>query len=220
MTDDALGLPHGPRKTSVPLSRGTVGLWVPIGTDAMLDRLAEAPPDPDDKMPYWADLWPSAIAMAEAIDEGLIAVEGRSVLELGAGLGLVSVVAARAGGRVRATDWDDDALAYIRANAAENQVEIDVERLDWRRAEPSQSASTILAADVLYERRNVDSLVHALAVLVPPEGVAWVADPGRINLPAFVQAASRFTFAHAERRVRTSTGATAAIQLLCLRKRR
>lgn len=192
-------LPHGPREVVIELPLGPLTMWVPAGTDALLDELADAPPDPDDKMPYWADLWPSAIALAELIEEGGIPVAGRTVTELGAGLGLVSLAAARSGAEVRATDWDEDALSYIRANAETNRLAVTAEHLDWRTPDPRFRAPTVLAADVLYEARNVASLARAIAELVEPGGEAWLADPGRAPLVDFVRTMDGYALAHTER---------------------
>ena len=69
----------------------------------------------DERLPYWADLWPSAQILAEEVRTMRLA--GQRVLELGCGLGLVSIAAAMAGADVVATDYYDDALLFARANA-------------------------------------------------------------------------------------------------------
>lgn len=207
-------LPHEPRAVQVTLPNGPLRLWTPAGAEAILDKLAEAPPDPDDKMPYWADLWPSAVALAEAIEVGQIEVRDRTVLELGAGLGVPSLAAARNGGRVRATDWDEDAIRYVRASAVENELNLLTERLDWREPEATSPAAVLLLADVLYEPRNVEPVLKAIRVLLKDGGEAWLADPGRAHLPTFVAAATDFRFAHLERTVHGLTPAPAQIQIL------
>jgi len=87
-------------------------------------------------------------------------------VELGCGLGLPSLVAAARGARVTATDWAHDAIDVLRRNAALNQLELDVERRDWREPWPARF-DLALAADVLYERRNVEPLVERLSELAP-----------------------------------------------------
>jgi len=77
-----------------------------------------------------------------------------------------SLVAAARGAEVTATDWADDAIALVRENAAANGVELTAEVRDWR--EPwDERFDLVLAADVLYERRNVAPLVARLAELAP-----------------------------------------------------
>jgi predicted nicotinamide N-methyase len=86
------------------------------------------------------------------------------VVELGSGLGLPSLVAAARGARVTATDWAAEAIELLRENATRNGLELTAERRDWR--EPwDDTFDLALAADVLYERRNVEPLVARLANL-------------------------------------------------------
>ncbi|MEM7674376.1 MAG: methyltransferase domain-containing protein [Myxococcota bacterium] len=193
-------LPYGPRRRHVPLPSGAITLWTPMGTDALLDTLAEAPPDPDDKMPYWADLWPSSVALAAEIDAGRIPVKNRHVLEIGAGLGLVSLCAARAGGQCIATDWDEDALLYIQASAEASGLRLTTARLDWRAPSIERPADIVFAADVMYEARNVSDVARALPQLIGKDGEVWLSDPGRAHLPEFVRTvAADFETAYANR---------------------
>jgi predicted nicotinamide N-methyase len=114
----------------------------------------------DEFLPYWAELWPAAHALAAALPD----VAGARVVELGCGLGLPSLVAAARGARVTASDWADDAIHLLRENAARNGLELTAERRDWR--EPwDETFDLVLAADVLYERRNVEPLVARLSTL-------------------------------------------------------
>src|SRR6476661_4367280 len=72
----------------------------------------------DEFIPYWADLWPSAVLLARTIAGR--ALRGARVLELGCGLGLPSLAVALAGGRATATDWAPEALDAVAGNAARN----------------------------------------------------------------------------------------------------
>ncbi|MGF1508826.1 MAG: methyltransferase [Myxococcota bacterium] len=176
---DVEPLPYPSRQRVWRLPKGDIRLWCPPDPEALLDRLIQAPSDPDDKMPYWADIWPSALALAGCVECGLIQVDRRCVLELGAGLGLVSIAAARNGARVRASDWDHDAIEYIRANSQLNGVDVGAERLDWRDENANLEAEVILAADVLYEDRNAPWMMALLQRWARPGRTAWLSDPGR-----------------------------------------
>ena len=160
----------------------------PREAEALLDEGAFA--EQDEFIAYWADLWPSARALAAAVAPR--ALRGRRVLELGCGLGLPSVVAALAGGRVLATDWAADALAFVAANAQRNDAQVETLRCAWADLEPLLARGPfdlVLAADVLYERRNVEPLLAALDALVAPRGEAWFADPGREPAQGFFERA-------------------------------
>jgi predicted nicotinamide N-methyase len=145
-----------------------LSLLRPVSPDALLDEEAFAR---DEFLPYWAELWPAATALAAALPE----VAGLRVVELGCGLGLPSLVAAAHGANVTASDWAVDAVELLRANAARNGLDLRAEVRDWR--EPwHERFDLVLAADVLYERRNVEPLLARLRELAP---AAYVALAGR-----------------------------------------
>ena len=88
------------------------------------------------------------------------------MLELGCGLGLPSLVAATRGAVVTATDWASDAVELLRRNAGRNQLVLRSEVHDWR--EPwAEEFDLVLAADVLYEQRNVEPLLSRIRELGP-----------------------------------------------------
>lgn len=180
-------LPHEPVAITVDLPRGPLALVRPADPAALVERIDAL--DADERLPYWAELWPSALALAAAIEEGAAPVTGRAVLELGAGLGLVSLAAARAGAAsVLATDWDADAVSYAAENARRNGLAVEVRLLDWRTPPDDLRADVVVAADVLYERRNAGPIAAALAALVAPGGEAWIADPRRTFAVDFLRA--------------------------------
>jgi predicted nicotinamide N-methyase len=158
----------------------------PTDPEALLDE--EAFGD-DEFLPYWAELWPSSIALARVV--GGLDLRGAGVLELGCGLALPSLVAAACGGSVVATDWSEDAVALVAQNAAANALAVRGERLRWSdpRALDGMTFDLVMAADVLYESRNTAPLLGALGRLVHPEGEALVADPGRRHAAGFAEAA-------------------------------
>jgi predicted nicotinamide N-methyase len=140
----------------------------PESPDALID---EAAFEHDEFLPYWAELWPAATALAESLPE----VAGLRVVELGCGLGIPSLVAAAWGAEVTATDWAADAIELLRENAERNGLTVRAEVRDWREAWPERF-DVALAADVLYERRNVEPLLERLRELAP---VAYLGLAGR-----------------------------------------
>ena len=141
----------------------------PESPDALIDEEAFAE---DEFLPYWAELWPAALALAEALPD----VEGLRVVELGCGLGLPSLVAASRGADVTAVDWAEDAIELLRENASRNGLTIRAERRDWR--EPwHERFDLALAADVLYERRNVEPVLARLTELAPESLLALAGRP-------------------------------------------
>ena len=155
----------------------------PHDVEALLD--AERFEREDEFLPYWAEVWPAGLALARALDRRSLG--GRRVVELGCGgLALPSIAAALAGARVLATDWAPDALELARSNAARNGAKIDVAQVSWGAPDALVERAPwdlVLAADVLYERRNLDVLVPLLDAL---GGEVWLADPGRPPLDDFL----------------------------------
>jgi predicted nicotinamide N-methyase len=161
----------------------------PRDGEALLDEGAFA--RCDEYLPYWVELWPSGLALARAIHGR--ALRGARVLELGCGLALPSIAAALAGGRVLATDWSAHAVAVAVENARRNGVELEADVASWYAADELVTAGPwdlVLAADVLYEARNVGVLEELLPRLVGERGEVWLADPGRAAGEDFLARAS------------------------------
>jgi predicted nicotinamide N-methyase len=139
--------------------------------------------------PYWSVLWRSGVGLAREVDA--LALRGRRVVELGCGLAVPSIAAARAGAAVLATDICAEALTLAARNAQANGALIETAIVDW--AEPDELIGRgrfdlVLAADVLYERASVAPLLSVLPRLAPE---AWLADPGRPGADAFLDEARR-----------------------------
>jgi predicted nicotinamide N-methyase len=139
--------------------------------------------------PYWSVLWRSGVALARELDG--MALGGLRVIELGCGLAVPSIAAARAGATVLATDGSADALALVARNARLNDVSVEITTVDW--ADPDELVERapfdlVLAADVLYERASVAPLLALLPRLAPE---VWLADPGRPAAGAFLEQAGR-----------------------------
>jgi predicted nicotinamide N-methyase len=153
--------------------------------------LSEEAFEREEFLPYWAELWPSALALARAV--GARALHGARTLELGCGLGLPSLAAAMAGGRVLATDWAPDAITMTARNAQRNGLAVETLRCSWTEPDPLLARAPwdlVIASDVLYEARNGEALLPLLARLVDTRGEIWLADPGRPAAGPFFAAAS------------------------------
>jgi predicted nicotinamide N-methyase len=171
----------------IPLPVGEVTLTRPRDAEALL---SEEQFEHEEFLPYWAELWSSAVALAH--DVARRSLRGASVLELGCGLGLPSIAAALAGGRVLATDWSPEAVQATEANARRNGVELETAIVSWRAPEAVAERAPwryVLASDVLYERRNVDQLLELLPRLVDETGEVLIADPGRRPADRFLERA-------------------------------
>jgi predicted nicotinamide N-methyase len=155
----------------------------PYAPDELID---EEEFDRDERLPYWAEIWPSAIALARRLSAEDLA--GRRLIELGVGVGLPTLVALEGGARVLATDYYEAALDFTRHNARENGLpEPETALLDWKtpRLEEVGAFDLAFAADVLYEEGSARALARLLPPLLAADGEALIADPGRRYEPLF-----------------------------------
>ena len=155
----------------------------------------------DERLPYWAALWPSAIVLATEIAGGRMAGHTRAI-ELGCGIGLVTTSAMKAGIDVLATDYYAPALEFTRANSCANlNREATTRLVNWREL-PNEMGrfDLLLASDVLYEREYAGLIPRVLDRLLEFDGRAVIADPGRVAAPAFIESCRMSGFRVAERR--------------------
>ncbi len=180
------------RKWEVTIGGHQLNILGPADEEALLeDPLVERRFAEDEYMPYWGQLWPAAVMLAEHVlnDEP---GRNRSALEVGCGLGLVALAARVAGWDVLATDYDHAALEFTRANALANGLGgINVKYVDWRKPSALNRYSRILASDVLYERRNLQPLADLFNALLADDGVALVSDPNREVAKGFSEVLSK-----------------------------
>jgi predicted nicotinamide N-methyase len=179
-------MPEGLVTQPIELPSGQLRLWQPREGAELPDAWAvEWAP----LAPYWSVLWRSGVALARELHG--VPLRGLRVVELGCGLAVPSLAAARAGAAVLASDNCAEALALAGHNARANELRIETATVDW--AEPDELLERapfdlVLAADVLYERASVALLLSLLPQLGPE---AWLADPGRPAADAFLEQASK-----------------------------
>ena len=151
--------------------------------------LSEEAFEHEEFLPYWAELWPSALALARRV--GSRSLRSARVLELGCGLGLPSIAAALAGGRVLATDWSSAAISFTARNAQANGAPVETAVVSW--ADPEELAARgpwdlVIGSDLLYEARNLGLVLDVLDRVADH---AIIADPGRAASVGFEDAAAR-----------------------------
>src|SRR5690242_13890000 len=147
-------------ETAVHVLNRTLSMLHPASAEDLID---EKDFERDERLPYWAELWPSARVLGEWILGQRS--ENRTLLELGCGAGLVSTCAAIAGFDVTVSDYYDDAMLFARVNATRNSAKApETVAIDWRNL-PSNLAryDVVVASDVLYERTYGPVVANAIA---------------------------------------------------------
>lgn len=197
-------IPYDLRKThesfSSPQGNIEIELAVVADLDATIDQIYEKigdDPFAEDLCPYFGVVWPSAKALAEQVAKTGRLMEGARVLEIGCGLALPSLVAAKIGAVVLATDAHPDVPYFLEINAATNSVRVEYKKVHW--AEPDVSLGKfdfILASDVLYENTHAERVAQTLASYSGKNTHIFLTDPGRVYLQSFVDAMTKHGFRH------------------------
>ncbi|MEZ4385251.1 MAG: hypothetical protein R3A79_28240 [Nannocystaceae bacterium] len=192
----------------------------PGSPEALIDEEAF---DRDGRIPYWAEVWPSGQVLADRIAGEGAPPRGAGLLELGSGVGLLSLAAIAAGyppAQVVASDYHAEALDFVRANAWLNGVPAPrTAALDWRALPPTLPRfARVVAADVLYEPAHAGLVAAALARSLAAGGVGLVADPGRRTAATFAERCADAGLAAERERVPLEQGAlTLTIEVFMLR---
>jgi predicted nicotinamide N-methyase len=128
-------------------------------------------------LPYWAELWDSAPAVAEEL--ATMRPGGLDVLDLGCGMGLTGAVAAAMGARVLLADLEPDALLFARLNSLPWKQRVRTRRLDWRTTRLKEQFDLIVGADILYEKNQWPHLGPFWCRHLKPDGTVLLGEPGR-----------------------------------------
>lgn len=164
----------------------------------LIDEITSEEFSADERLPYWAELWHSSIALSEHLLEMNTSMENKSVLDLGCGLGLTGIVAAQLGGNVTFTDIAKDALAFSRNNLMRNcdatvVARCAFETIDWR-LDAGKTWDVILAADIIYESRMMHPLLQFFRRAISSGGYIMLAEPHRAVAENFLPMLQRAGF--------------------------
>jgi predicted nicotinamide N-methyase len=151
------------------------------GPKSGLWRLAKI--DDNFGTPYWAYDWAGGLALARHILNCPELVAGRTVLDLGAGSGIVGIAAAKSGAKnVIAADIDRYAIAATGLNAAANGVAICTFFGDLTAGMPPV-VDLILVGDLFYEARLAQRVTSFLECCRGSNIEVLIGDPWRAFLP-------------------------------------
>ncbi len=140
----------------------------------------------DERIPYWADLWPSAIALSNFIVRQKTIHLGLKVVELGCGIGLPGIVAGKLGAKVIFTDYIQAALDFTKLNWDRNNKEAaEFLIMDWRKPIKGLDADIIIASDIAYEKKSFEDLLSAFKQLLSPHTKMYISEPNRAFSQSF-----------------------------------
>lgn len=146
----------------------------------LLDKIDPEAFKEDEKMPYWAEIWPGSLVLSGFLLRQNFS-EGSTFMEIGAGVGVISVVLAANGFYSLATDYDEDALEFCLLNGTLNESGENLQTafLDWRKPTINQQFDYIVGSDIVYEVRNMLPILDVVSKNLKPGGKFYFSDPGR-----------------------------------------
>lgn len=153
-----------------------------------IDRFIDAE-DPVRNFPLWARIWKASWVLANHLAR-MPVTPGGTVLEIGAGLGVAGIVASSFGHRVTATEYDEHALAFVRANAIVNGCgDLRIVHLDWHAPGLEERFDTIVGSEVLYHERDFDALMNLFGNHLKAGGQVFLSMKPRRSALAFLDLA-------------------------------
>ncbi|MEW6055931.1 MAG: methyltransferase domain-containing protein [Bdellovibrionota bacterium] len=172
--------------------------------DQTIDRLCESVGEheaesvfAENLCPYFGVVWPAARALTNHLAQMDGWLNGKSVLEVGCGLALPSIAAAKLGARVTATDFHPDVPRFLERNLQLNSVSIDFKSMDWTSENSGLGKyDFVIGSDILYESSHPKNVARALVSHCHDESHIILTDPGRVYLQTCVDEIKSLGFRH------------------------
>jgi predicted nicotinamide N-methyase len=134
-----------------------------------LDRFIN-PNDVLHDFPLWAKIWKASWVLSGYLAD-LPPDVNKRLLEIGGGVGLVSIVAATFGHQITMTEYNPDALNFARANACLNSCpDLPIKKLDWNHFRLKDQYDMIVAAEVTYKEEHFFPLIRLFNSNLKPGG--------------------------------------------------
>ncbi len=162
------------------------------------------PDDPMDGFPLWAKIWEASAILVQHMADLAVAPK-RRILELGSGIGVAGIAAARMGHAITLTEYDSDALNFLRANIRINNCKhVPVLHLDWFKPELEGCFDLIIGSEVVYQERAVNALGDIFQKFLSPQGKVVLAERVRSTGAVFFEKmATRFDIRAQKRTLRS-----------------
>ena len=127
------------------------------------------------QFPLWAKIWPASWVLADHLAQ-MPVTSSKKFLEIGAGTGLVSIVADRFGHDIMLTEFNSDALQFARANARINQCPgLNIRELDWNHPRLAGRFDYIVGSEVAYKKESINPLVTLFKKYLAADGQVLLA---------------------------------------------
>jgi predicted nicotinamide N-methyase len=192
----------------------TIDLFVPNAQEVQDDYFQQKQVQAQVPFPHWTKLWPAALAMADVIHQHPELVLHKNVLELAAGLGLPSLIAARYAHSVCCSDYLQEAVDAMAGSARHLQLSnVTCQLLDWNRLPDELTADVLLLSDINYDPDQFDQLYLVLQRFLQQGTLILLTTPQRLMAKPFIEELLPFCRQQQEMNV-----AATAVSLLVLAK--
>ncbi|MBN9296487.1 MAG: methyltransferase domain-containing protein [Filimonas sp.] len=181
-------------------------LYVPEEKYVQQAYYKEKQENPKADFPYWAKLWPSALALADFIAHNTDYVKNKRVVELAAGLGLPSFVAAPYALSVYASDYLEEAVDVMEMSRIKNDYSnVQCSLLNWHHLPENLSADILLMSDVNYDPVEFEQLLKVFERFLSKGTTIILATPQRLMAKPFVERLLKYVVEQ-EQKVINGTG--------------
>jgi predicted nicotinamide N-methyase len=172
------------------------------------------------EFPLWAKIWPASWVLASHLAEMPVASTKR-IIEIGAGTGLVSIVAASFGHNITLTESNADALQFARANALFNGCpQLPILELDWNRSQLKDTVDYIVASEVTYKKDDLQPLLSLFKHCLNPDGEVLLAGEMRRVSKNFYQQLEPGFNIRVQKKILRSSGEEIAVFLLRMTRKK
>jgi len=170
--------------------------------------------------PYWTQVWPAALVMAEFLVYYPAYVQGKKVLEMAAGLGLPSLVAAQWASEVYCSDYLPEAVAVIEQSVMHNALpNVTPLVLDWNQLPNNLDADVLLVSDINYDPLQFPALYALLQRFLSRGATIILTTPQRLMAKPFIEQILPLS-ENREERIIMHYGEKVTISLFVLKQKR
>ena len=144
--------------------------------------------NPTTPFPFWAKLWPSSIALLDVLKAHPHLIQNKHVLEIGAGIGLPSLMMADIARSIQISDYDLEAVALIQKNIEHLELQnAQALQLDWNKMPENMNAEVLILSDVNYDPTQFETLTKLIDKFIHQGCTIILSTPQRIMASPFVQ---------------------------------
>jgi len=174
--------------------------------------------NPATPFPFWAKLWPSSIALLDLLKAHPHLIQNKHVLEIGAGIGLPSLMMADVAKSIQVSDYNLEAVELLQKNIEHLQLQnVEALQLDWNNLPYAIHAEVVILSDVNYDPTQFDVLIALIDKFIHQGSTIILSTPQRIMASPFVQKLESFIIERHEALV-DENGIPKEISILVLSK--